>query len=151
MNEPIKCLSIRQPWAEMILHHNKSAENRTWNTGYRGPLVIHAGKARASRDDVQTIRDMFDIEVDRDKLTYGAFVGVVELYDVAEPGAYAGLWHDTDCYGFKLRHAFPFTHGIAGQGRLGLFTPPDNVLDLTRRIVAHALSSRLWGPSQGNL
>ena len=39
----MKALSIRQPWAHLILCGLKDVENRTWSTDYRGPLVIHAG------------------------------------------------------------------------------------------------------------
>lgn len=38
-------LSVRQPWAWLILHAGKDIENRTWRTRYRGPLLIHASKA----------------------------------------------------------------------------------------------------------
>jgi hypothetical protein len=38
----IKALTIRQPWAELILRGRKPFELRTWRTKYRGPLVIHA-------------------------------------------------------------------------------------------------------------
>lgn len=36
-------LTIKQPWASAIVLGLKSVENRTWPTGYRGPLAIHAG------------------------------------------------------------------------------------------------------------
>ncbi len=39
----MKTLSIRQPWAELILQGRKTIELRTWHTSYRGPLLIHAG------------------------------------------------------------------------------------------------------------
>lgn len=37
-------LSIRQPWAELILQGRKTIEIRTWDTDYRGPLWLHTGK-----------------------------------------------------------------------------------------------------------
>lgn len=40
-----KCLSVRQPWASMILSGEKTIEVRTWSTKYRGPLVICASKS----------------------------------------------------------------------------------------------------------
>jgi hypothetical protein len=40
----MKAISVRQPWADAIVWHGKTIENRTWNTGYRGPLLIHAAK-----------------------------------------------------------------------------------------------------------
>lgn len=40
-----KVLTIRQPWAALIALSVKKIETRGWQTGYRGPLLIHAGKA----------------------------------------------------------------------------------------------------------
>jgi hypothetical protein len=39
----MKALSVRQPWAWLIVNGYKDVENRTWSTEYRGPLLIHAG------------------------------------------------------------------------------------------------------------
>lgn len=44
MGKPIKVLSIRQPHADDIIFADKFAENRTWNTNYRGELFIHASR-----------------------------------------------------------------------------------------------------------
>jgi hypothetical protein len=41
----MKVLSVRQPWAWLLVAGRKDVENRTWNTKYRGPLLIHAGKS----------------------------------------------------------------------------------------------------------
>lgn len=40
----MKVLTIKQPWATLIACGYKKYEFRTWNTKYRGPLLIHAGK-----------------------------------------------------------------------------------------------------------
>jgi hypothetical protein len=37
-------LTISQPFASLIAAGEKWVENRTWETLYRGPLAIHAGK-----------------------------------------------------------------------------------------------------------
>ncbi len=39
----MKALTIHQPYASWIVDGAKWVENRTWATGYRGPLAIHAG------------------------------------------------------------------------------------------------------------
>ena len=36
----IKALSVKDPWAELIRSGQKMIETRTWNTKYRGPLLI---------------------------------------------------------------------------------------------------------------
>ena len=38
----IKALSVKLPWAEMIMNGQKRIEFRTWKTSYRGPLLIVA-------------------------------------------------------------------------------------------------------------
>jgi len=40
----MKALSIRQPWADLIMLGVKNVENRTWSTKHTGPLLIHAPK-----------------------------------------------------------------------------------------------------------
>ena len=40
----MKVLTIRQPWATLIMQGYKRFEFRSWQTKYRGDLLIHAGK-----------------------------------------------------------------------------------------------------------
>ncbi len=40
----MKAISIKQPWANMIAHGEKTIETRTWATNYRGPLLIVSSK-----------------------------------------------------------------------------------------------------------
>jgi hypothetical protein len=43
MNE-IRYLSVRQPWASLIASGRKTIELRTWDTRYRGDLIIVSGR-----------------------------------------------------------------------------------------------------------
>ncbi|MDX5091650.1 ASCH domain-containing protein, partial [Lactobacillus crispatus] len=40
----MKAITIHQPWATLIALGEKQFETRSWETKYRGPLAIHAGK-----------------------------------------------------------------------------------------------------------
>ncbi|MGD9275555.1 MAG: ASCH domain-containing protein [Candidatus Pacearchaeota archaeon] len=40
----MKALSLKQPFAELILHGKKKIELRNWNTKFRGEFLIHASK-----------------------------------------------------------------------------------------------------------
>lgn len=40
----MKVLTIKQPWATLIMEGYKRFEFRSWKTKYRGDLLIHAGK-----------------------------------------------------------------------------------------------------------
>jgi len=37
-------LTIRQPWAWLIIHAGKDIENRSWPTRLRGRILVHAAK-----------------------------------------------------------------------------------------------------------
>lgn len=41
----MKAITIKQPFASLIAASLKEYEFRTWKTGYRGEILIHAGKS----------------------------------------------------------------------------------------------------------
>lgn len=105
----MKTLSVRQPWAWLIVNGYKNIENRSWSTDYRGPLLIHASK---TVEDVQVTDITLPTEYDR-----GGIVGLVTLVDVVTSSA--SRWF-TGKYGFVLQDAksLPFT---PMRGKQGLF------------------------------
>ena len=50
----MKALTIWQPWATLIAEEIKHYETRSWSTGYRGPIAIHAAK-RWTHHEVTTM------------------------------------------------------------------------------------------------
>ena len=78
MDEDMKALTIRQPYAELIVTGEKLVENREWQTNYRGRLLIHAGKSRQwlDNEDEQYFAERGD------PLVFGAVVGGARLADV---------------------------------------------------------------------
>lgn len=50
-----KCLVVKNPWALMLVDGIKDIENRTWNTSYRGPLLIKSSKVPVSEDETKDI------------------------------------------------------------------------------------------------
>ena len=40
----MKVLSLKQPWAELVLNGRKKIEIRKWNTSFRGEFLIHSSK-----------------------------------------------------------------------------------------------------------
>ncbi|MDP3986642.1 MAG: ASCH domain-containing protein [Nanoarchaeota archaeon] len=84
----MKALSLKQPWAELILQGRKTIELRKWNTKFRGRFLIHSSKVpdvegmkkfgfsdlpcgfilgEASLIDVKKYENGKDFEGDRDK------------------------------------------------------------------------------------
>ena len=43
----MKCLSIKEPFASLIINGYKKYEFRSWKTNYRGKILIHASKSYA--------------------------------------------------------------------------------------------------------
>jgi hypothetical protein len=56
METIIKVIVVRQPWAWLIVQGFKDIENRSWNTRYRGPLLIQASAGRPSKRKLEEIR-----------------------------------------------------------------------------------------------
>ena len=77
----MKALSIRQPWAWLIVTCQKDIENRTWTARYRGPLLIHAGRAWA-RIPIDDIEEQYGVCIPRDKLLRGGIIGTADLVDI---------------------------------------------------------------------
>jgi hypothetical protein len=46
----MRAISIRNPWAWLIVNGFKGIENRSWTTKFRGPVLIHASKGMTSSE-----------------------------------------------------------------------------------------------------
>ncbi|MFA5953903.1 MAG: ASCH domain-containing protein [Candidatus Shapirobacteria bacterium] len=69
----MKALSLKQPFAELIVSGKKTIELRKWNTKFRGEFLIHASKI----PDKKAMKK-FGFE----KLPLGCIVGKAKLIDV---------------------------------------------------------------------
>ena len=49
--EGLLALSIKQPWAALVVAGLKSIEIRTWPTAVRGPVLIHTGRTADVRPE----------------------------------------------------------------------------------------------------
>jgi hypothetical protein len=116
-----KVLTIRQPWASLIVWGVKPVENRSWITNHRGALLIHAGM-KYERDPELERKYQFG----PDDLDYGAVIGIVELADIVEQHRSPFF---KGPFGWVLRNARGIDP-IPMKGKLGLFNAR---LDLTRR------------------
>lgn len=123
----MKALSIRQPWAWLIVHGYKPIENRSWYTHYRGRFLVHAAKGmtRIEYNDVVDFLIAYGL-LDAAKalpsfhaLQRGGIVGAVDLVDCVteSPSPYFFGKH-----GFVLENpeALDF---MPCKGALGFFEP----------------------------
>ena len=109
-------LTIRQPYAWLIVQGIKPVENRTWSTNYRGPLFIHAA-VRLHDHSIETIEKRHDIRINRDALQFGGIIGRVELVDVVR--AHPSPFFEGP-FGWVLRSPVPLPFR-ALRGGQGLF------------------------------
>jgi hypothetical protein len=119
---PHPALSIRQPWAELIMLGRKSIEVREWWTEYRGLLWIHAAK-------------MEDAELDRrfgfTTLYRGGFIGQINLTSVVRFDRERWMrWQErhlsegpmpATAYGWVLRDPIRLLQPYPARGLPGLF------------------------------
>ena len=71
----MKCLSICQPFAELIVQGKKTIELRKWNTKFRGEFLVHAAKNILEEDCKR-------MKISPKTVTTGAIIGKVHLVDV---------------------------------------------------------------------
>jgi hypothetical protein len=73
----MRALSIRQPWAELILLGHKTIEVRSQRTHVRERVHVYAGRNHIEAEEEAWIAARFGIEVEA--LPRGVLVGMVEI------------------------------------------------------------------------
>jgi len=125
----MKALSIRQPWAWLIIKGEKPIENRSWVSNHRGPLLIHASQ-EFDKAGYQWVRKNFPrLKMSTPaKFTLGALIGTVEMVGLIIPGEdYRSAWFSGP-YGFLFRSPKEFETPIPWKGQLGFFEVPEKLL-----------------------
>lgn len=123
----MKSLSIRQPWAWLIVNGFKDVENRTWKTSFRGYLLIHASK---TIDEIGYNYVISELGIDLPNpvlLSRGGIVGYAKITDCVLK--YNSKWF-TGPHGFLIRDPNPLEF-IPLQGKLGFFDVPETVNEIT--------------------
>ncbi|MEK6846676.1 MAG: ASCH domain-containing protein [Nanoarchaeota archaeon] len=117
----MKTLSIKQPYAELILQGKKKIELRKWNTKFRGEFLIHASKT-----PVKEAMQKFNFK----ELPTGAIVGKANLTSVKkyeneqEHQKDKGLHLASDYwgnYGFLLENPQRINPIIPAKGKLNFW------------------------------
>ena len=121
----MKIISIRQPWASLIVSGIKDVENRTWSIRYRGPVLIHASRTvdEISDDEFQP---RFGMALPA-ALPRGGVVGVAEIVDCVRD--YPSRWYASGHYAFVLANARPLPL-IRWKGALSLCDAPPILIEL---------------------
>lgn len=150
----MRAISIRQPWAWLILRPDlvgaarlkaiarnelKDIENRSWPTRFRGRVLIHASKGmtRAEYEDAQDplwSSGGPTIELPPfEELQRGGIVGTVTIDDCVAAERRESWWHMGGCFGFHMVNAKAIPL-IPCKGALGFFEIPEDVVATIRSI-----------------
>ncbi|MNV64643.1 ASCH domain protein [compost metagenome] len=122
----MKALSIRQPWAWLIVNGHKDVENRTWSTTHRGEFLVHASKGMTAREYEEArrflatdprLQHLVEILPPAGELERGGIVGSAHL--VETDVQLRSPWY-MGYIGFVLRDAKPLPFRPL-KGALGFF------------------------------
>ena len=119
----MKCLSVSQPFANLIVQGKKTIELRRWNTNFRGEFLIHS-PLKIRKEDCNRLKIT-------EKLITGAIIGKAEIYDVKKYKSNSEIKKDSkkhlasnkfqSKYGFLIKNAKQFRIPIPCKGQLGFF------------------------------
>lgn len=118
-------LSIRQPWASLIIGHGKDIENRGWSTRVRGRILVHAAKG-CSRTELQdglhtaSMTLGHRVVADLESIQRGGLIGTVEIVDCVTDSDSPWFYGP---FGFVLRNPQPIEF-TPWRGQLGFFDVP---------------------------
>jgi len=119
------CLTVRQPWAWLIVHAGKDIENRNWSTRVRGRVLIHAAKNMTLgeyNDAWWWAHEKCGVEPPhQDTLLRGGIIGSVEIVDCVTWSA--SPWF-MGRYGFVMRDPQPLPFHPC-RGALGFWKHND--------------------------
>jgi hypothetical protein len=136
----MKCLSLRQPYVELLVSGRKTIELRKWNTNFRGEFLIHTSK-NVNKEKCKSLG------IEHTKLTDGSITGRAILYDVRGYDNKAQFMKDKSrhsvdtnifnsyMYGFMIRNAHRLKYPVPYSGRLGFFEVDQSILKASKSFI----------------
>lgn len=121
----MKAITIKEPWATLIINGYKKYEFRSWKTNYRGKILIHTGITK----EKETLEKFKNYNLEYNK---GAIIGEAELVDCIlvdekldeelrdlNPIVYGN--DHVNMYAWKLENIKKYDKQINIKGKLGLW------------------------------
>jgi hypothetical protein len=128
----MKALSIREPWASLIIGGRKPIENRDWTTNYRGPLLIHASKTldRVNEEHMTALLgEPYEEWHMSTAMRFGGIIGTATLVAIVRESS--SPWF-VGRFGWVLENARPLPF-VALRGMPGLFEVSDELVQLEKK------------------
>ncbi|WP_331720269.1 hypothetical protein OG985_50040 (plasmid) [Streptomyces sp. NBC_00289] len=147
---PIRCLTVRPPWSDLIALEDdqvaKRIENRVWSTRWRGTLLIHAGSEVDLRAlALDAVRETLDGAYE---LVRGAVVAVADLAGIHADDGECTRWSQQGCFHWELARVQRLTTPVPARGSQRLWKPTPNLLRRITDANPH-LSGRLADTNAG--
>jgi hypothetical protein len=123
MLEIMKALSLKQPWAQLVVDGKKKIEIRKWRTNFRGEFLIHASQ-------IPDLKAMQKFGFSENSLALGSIIGRAELVDVKKYENIDEFEKDAELhlasfdwgnFGFILRNVEKFKKPIPAAGKLNFW------------------------------
>ena len=84
----MKAITIKQPWASLIVRGIKDIENRTWRTNFRGRVLIHSAGSHGKKFKINLTDDQMKLafpvvakECMFGNFPFSAIIGSIEIKD----------------------------------------------------------------------
>ncbi len=122
----MKALTIKQPWASLIMQGIKKYEFRSWQTKYRGDILIHSSK-QVDKEAMKKYSKYLN------SAPTGVILGVVTITDcIKKSEEFKQILLNEKCdvytkssfesnYGWKIENVRVFDTPIKAKGNLGLW------------------------------
>lgn len=123
----MKALTIKQPWASLIVNDIKHYEFRSWKTNYRGKIYIHAGLST----DLNELKKYEEYNLE---FINGAIIGEAEIIDcILVDDEFKNkilkenkkVYQNGSGYAFVLINIKKYEKPIYCKGKLGLWNVED--------------------------
>ncbi|WP_044270409.1 ASCH domain-containing protein [Bacteroides timonensis] len=145
----MKAITIKQPWASLIVHGIKDIENRSWRTNFRGRVLIHTATDKKlmnippsefmTPEQIEAYYDNFFYFPMLERNLYSVIIGSVEIVDCVinhpsiwaeetenytigmNPKIYENITGKKVVYNWVLANPILFPKPIPAKGKLSLW------------------------------
>ena len=98
----MKVITLKQPWATLVAEGIKKYEFRSWNTKYRGKILIHAGLG-VDKEELDKFKDL-NLEFPKGKIL--AEVEIVDCLPLTDELNKKIISENNIAYGNKIRTGY---------------------------------------------
>ena len=128
----MKVLTVKEPWASLIVQGFKKYEFRSWKTNYRGKILIHAG---LSYEKMDKFKD-YNLDISSGEIIGEACITDCILVDeemdkglrATDKNVYGN--NHVGLYAFKLENIVKYDKKIKVKGKLGLWNYDEIIQDI---------------------